>query len=302
MNLQRMMHALRTLFSFGRLESTLPSASLMEREPALYSIDDVYDEEQRVLLLRSGNPIDRSMLRKMHDLGVDIQKTCAFKDTASGQYVPMNASILRQLLCASAFEAVLPEVFRNEPPPAVEATRFSLPVLQPQTLSETLASDEQVSTSAVEPWELEHHPHKSTPHVLVLDHNLHVQRRVAKYLTALGFPSSHIRPITLKDNLHHGMKKYQPDVLFVDESWLEESHRLGVNFFAWLGDYYEQACENKPILPVFVMSTLQIPLPLGEDVPPYMKLVLLPKPFASQQFYAVVAEPLQPLVRTRVLF
>ena len=44
---------------------------------------------------------------------------------------------------------------------------------------------------------------------------------------------------------------------------------------------------------------MQAPLPVGQGIPSFMKVVLLPKPFGGQQFQAVTKEPLEPLLRPR---
>jgi hypothetical protein len=242
---------LTTLFSSSNNPASEPSPQPVD----MVSHSDVFDTQKDVLLLRSGQKIALPTLKKMDNFGISPTQYCSVVQT-DGTLLPLDASVMRKLL-AQDDEAPAPIVTPSVTKSKVRG--ISAPLLQPLEAPAPQTAPLEPSlpkTGVVKPADrLSLLQQLSLPRVLVLEHNVFSQRRIARILTHTGFKDLQIRPCFFPNMAIHLLEKYQPQAILIDETWLEPFFPFDlVHFYQAINTLYTP--DNPPTLSILIRRQL----------------------------------------------
>jgi hypothetical protein len=251
---------------------------------------NVYHPRKReMLLLRAGQTVTLNLVEKLCQFGIDVATFCSLKEQHTGKIYPITEETIAWL--PDNQSAIKIAITKQSIKEVTSRSSFLGLPLTPSTHSLGVPTptngrrfDATLSTLKSCP----------LPNLLVLHPSPEQNKKLHKQLAAIGVEYQQRHPVLSDEAFAYSLKKYQPQVLIIDEDWLLATHNRVVETIATT---VEQQLEVATELLVSSIKMVQ------QKTPTLLSIIVLISPSVTQRAAIVQAlSRLNQLASVKVLW
>lgn len=211
---------------------------------SLISNRNVYHPRKKeTLLLRSGQLVSVKLLEKLYQFGIDVLTFCSLKEQHTGKLHPLTEETLNwlpnnQTAIKTAIKTIITKQSIKK---ATQRSSFLglplTPTTHPQASNVPAHGRRFDATLNL----LQSCP---LPNLLVLHPTPEHNKKLHRQLSSIGVEYQQTHPLLTDETLPYSLKKYQPQVLIIDEEWLLTNTTNGTSNNATIAQQLEVATEG----------------------------------------------------------